>query len=626
MRVTSRRSDDRGAVLIIFAVFMMVAVVFLAFVVDIGNQRQDRRQLTTATDAAALDVAQTWARQSLTPLGSFVNIGSNKWDCTNAAEEYLNANRQVAAGDYECVAQFVNEQFGSVTVTAGGQTDYQVAPAIGIEEGEIASSTSVRIRSTPGGGLRPFGICARDEDVIDWIGDGGPQRDIVLGGDKNLPDECQDQSANWGFVVFETQTTGQKTLAETIRDGTTDPTSSFDNGDEGNPDDPYAAERAICRDDADETPQHLYDDQTPVTCVFNSTGAAGWNNNNALDAFRYLRDEEITFNLPIYGEIEVVGNGQQTGFPIIAYAEVQLLDFEPAGPGSERNELQLRFLNLSTGDCCDVNESNYQLEICDVGTLGGDVVASTFTASCQTYGGSSGGDPTVPPPSDPCTVVSVSPEGQDVFVDSAGALINDERIDVTVADAADCEVVSVEAVHDEASVAGSVGPPASNTYPVTYAEGTVLATGGTEFEIHVFEGGRLRDDRASMTTVTGIPCVVSPPTVNPSAPTAARNKGGQPTGSLAPPAGSTDASVTVRALVSNVDSCSGISMRIIQLPGGTGRMANSPCCTSDTTSYTGTFGGDRITGTPKWDWLPGSYRAEIIRKGVVVASTPFSVT
>lgn len=335
MRVIDRgRRDDRGAVLIVVAVFAIVAVIFLAFVIDIGDQRQDRRQLTTATDAASLDIAQQWADESLVPLSGWSTVSNVSdtvtYDCTATLvdNEYLDNNRPVDVGDYSCEAVLKSQQLGSVSVFAKGTTQYAVAPAIGITEGKVRSTTSVRLTSSRGGGLRPFTICALDADVRQWFNAGGSPlgKEITLGGDKFLPPECGQNNGNWGFVVFATQANGQKSLAETIREGSVDPLASFDNGANGNESDPYADEKAICRSDADESPQTLYDDQDPVTCVFNSTGAGGWNNNNALDAFDYLIDNEITFSLPIYGEIQPIGGGQQAGFPIIGFAEVQMVD------------------------------------------------------------------------------------------------------------------------------------------------------------------------------------------------------------------------------------------------------------------------------------------------------------
>lgn len=500
MRVVRRvHRSDRGAVLVIVAVFALVAVVFLAFVIDIGNQRQDRRQLTTATDAAALDIAQQWSDSSLEPLSGWSLISSTpdpQWDCTPTLAHddyrYVDENREGANG-HSCLATRKSGQLASVSVFAGGITDYRFGPAVGINEGAINSTTSVRIGAAPGGGLRPFAVCARDTDVMAWFNAGGSPRgqEITLGGDKFLPSECQQNNANWGFVQFETQTNGQKTLAEVIREGTTDPLSSFDNGDQGDPLDPYADEKEICTDDADEAPQTLYDDQDPVTCVFNSVGAAGWNNQNARQAFDYLIENQTTFNLPLYGEIQPIGGGQLTGFPIIAFAEVQLIDYNEAN-GANENDITLRFLGLATGDCCDVNADNQALEICDVGTTSGALLTS-FEEGCQTSDATSGGPGnSVPEGSAQCESVQIDPPAAlgSVKADNPdkGTLVAEVVYNLEVVDAGDCN--SITAVADAPTgpdVDASSVTRTGNVYSIQFAAADKKFSSGTLYTIRVFD-------------------------------------------------------------------------------------------------------------------------------------------
>lgn len=564
MRMTRRmRRDDRGAVLIIAAAFMIVAVVFLAFVVDIGDQRQDRRQLATATDAAALAVADEWADQSLIPLASFTPAGLNQWDCSQAAIVHLNKNRAVDAGDYSCRAVRFNEQFASVSVFADGRTDYQIGQAVGVDDGPIGSTTSVRIRSTIGGGLRPFTICARDLDVQAWFNAGGsPEGHVItLGGDKFLPPECGQNNGNWGFVQFETQASGQRSLADVIRHGSSDPVASFDNGPQ-DPLDPYADEKAVCSNDADENPQTLYDEQDPVTCVFNDQGAAGWNNNNALDAFDYLRDNSITFSLPLYGEIEPIGNGQQTGFPIIGFAEVQLVDYDPA-QGANKNEITLRFLKLTTGDCCDVNESNELLEICDVGTPQGAQLAS-FLESCQTTNVNSGppGN-SVPPPG--CVASSVTPSPQSESLDANEALTQDVLFTLRVVNSAHCGTITARAVQNgnaNPRPSATVSGPSGNDYSIRFTAGTTFKNNKT-FTIEVSEDGGLLDDSGRLTTNAGSPPPTPPPapppppctvqSVSPSSQQVAVGSGNSGTANA----------VSYDITVADINSCNGLSVRVI---------------------------------------------------------------
>ena len=56
--IVARMRDDSGIVVVIVAVFMVVALGFTALVVDLGNGRQQRRQAQSTADAAALAGAQ----------------------------------------------------------------------------------------------------------------------------------------------------------------------------------------------------------------------------------------------------------------------------------------------------------------------------------------------------------------------------------------------------------------------------------------------------------------------------------------------------------------------------------------------------------------------------------------
>jgi Flp pilus assembly protein TadG len=61
-------ADERGAVVVISAVFVVVILIMAALVVDIGALHDERRQLQNGADAAALGVAQTCAVTGVCPL------------------------------------------------------------------------------------------------------------------------------------------------------------------------------------------------------------------------------------------------------------------------------------------------------------------------------------------------------------------------------------------------------------------------------------------------------------------------------------------------------------------------------------------------------------------------------
>ena len=76
--IVTRVSDESGIVVVIVAVFMVVALGFTALVVDLGNGRQQRRQAQATADAAALAGAQEFVgRPPNRPLGQASLTRSN---------------------------------------------------------------------------------------------------------------------------------------------------------------------------------------------------------------------------------------------------------------------------------------------------------------------------------------------------------------------------------------------------------------------------------------------------------------------------------------------------------------------------------------------------------------------
>ena len=487
----STRRSQRGAVLPIVAVFTLVAAVFLAFVIDLGNQRQDRRQLTTATDAAALDVAQSWADNSLDPLPSFTSIDSTSWDCSADAQDYLDRNRTDDSGTYTCTAEILNGQLGSVSVFSGGDVEFALGGITGQSSGNIGSTTSVRISSTGGGGLRPFAVCAFDPDVAAWFAAGGAPAGqvLTLGGDKFLPPECGQNNGNWGFVSFPSQANGTPGVVDSLREGSPDPISSFDNGDGD-----YDEEKQICIDD--DASGGFYDDQDPVTCLIDVNGTT-WNAAGVQSALDDLRDSQLTFSLPVYGERADLG-GSRTGFPIIGFAEVQLVSYN--AQGSMNNEMQLRFLRLTSGDCCEVNDSNQFLQLCDVGSNLGQV-GSRFATACQTSDGSSGPGPSIPPAPDPCNVVDVNPTPQTVNVTNSGNSQAAVTFAVDVDDSTDCAGLVIEAVGPNPAVpASSVTEVPTTGFTATFDLGTKFKKNDT-YTIEVSLNGTVLHSTATLETI-----------------------------------------------------------------------------------------------------------------------------
>lgn len=603
------RRGERGAVLILVAAFAIVAVVFLAFVIDIGNQRQDRRQFTTATDASALDVAQDWANARLAsttfPAG----------DCSAAAQEYLERNRAEAPDGYTCTATKVNGRLGAVTVSANGTVDYQMAPAIGIDEGGTASSTSVRVRSTAGGGLRPFAVCASESPALEaWIdsqstGAPLPPTDLIIGGPKFLPSNCGENNGNWGMVAFPSQDSGVGNingdgLAGVLARGTNDQMITIDLTPTGDPETECAKSYEVQA--AEEG----------VACVFQETGNP-WTNDGVTDAFDYLEDEGIVFNLPVYGDRVAVGGGSGTGFPIVGYLEVELISYcgdddlsvlaaaqvaIGACKGGADNFVHVQLNKLSSGNCCDVNKDNRILEICDVGDLGGGVVTAELLQNCQTADGVSGPPPSVPEAA--CTPTSVTPLSQVVPVDDTGRSTVPATVALEVLDPDVCGSITVEAVPGSgAPVAGSVTGPVGNAYTATFTTGTTFAATPTTYAVRFADGGAPLDDSAGLETEPIAPCGATAPSYAPPQ-RAPQGKSGYSNDLVS--------DLVVSTSLSNVANCSPLTIKVFH-PNLSDTLTVTPP-TPLGTSASGTFAAKNPSAG--WKWSGGTYTVRVERNGV----------
>lgn len=177
-RSVRRRHEERGAVLIIVAAFIFVAVAMLAAVVDLGGQRQERKEVTLSTDAAALagaGLADMEADYLLDrPRGTLV-------DCANvpvaerAENPYGFSNVEQAVDDYllrngesnpvDCKLARTDYKQGYIVVSADEIVDYSFGPALGVDSGSVSGLSVAAVEVNDGGGVRPIGICGRMEPL-----------------------------------------------------------------------------------------------------------------------------------------------------------------------------------------------------------------------------------------------------------------------------------------------------------------------------------------------------------------------------------------------------------------------------------------------------------------------------
>lgn len=324
MRIGPTRSrNDRGAVLVVAAAFCMVAALFLAFVVDIGNQRQNRRQLTTETDAVALGAAKDWAEASLA--SSFDGCE----DASSAARlSVYNNPVKNALADPLCEFESPNPFQGFVTVLDREVADFAFGGVTGVEQGQTGASTTVAISVVKGGKLRPLALCLLDLDFASWRATGSPAEFDIFA-PKFLDPLCMDDDkspGNWSQVVLPPSKANQNDWTDDVEHG--------------------AGEDVVVNQKLD-----------------NLTGVGM---NSAAQEFEAL--EGTVFFLPVYSHADTSG-GSHVVYPVAGFLEVLLVSSDISGSTPSLRIRPLRFQDADT--CCWANGFNVELAICDVGTIGG---------------------------------------------------------------------------------------------------------------------------------------------------------------------------------------------------------------------------------------------------------------
>lgn len=451
------RRDDRGAVLVIVSVFALVAVLFLAFVVDIGNQRQSRRQLTTETDSVALAVAREWATDGL----------RSSFDCdqTNVDERLSTYNNPVqnAAADPECLFDYTNAPFqGTVTVGDREDVDYAFDGVTGVDDSSTGSSTSVAVGAIPGGGLRPVGLCLLDPDIAQWTAaeqnpalkalptyEDGPF-DIFLPKFLNPLCTAGPSPGNWSQLVFPGAGNGASEFRDDVENGAAEPVT--------------------------------VNDEIP-----NYTGGGGL---NAADTeFEAL--EGTIFNLPLYSYADR-GNGSDVTYPIAGFLEVRLVESTLNGQNLSFLIQPLRFQDAGT--CCFVNEYNAEFAICDVGTTAG-LASSSLTDNCRATIPTPVTTSSIPPPAE-CVGETITDElVRSLAINPANdrdKLTQAASFEFTVEDSDDCGEITVEVVGG--SPPGNNTAPSSvtlegNTYTATFDAYDKKFTVGARYDIEFLQNG-----------------------------------------------------------------------------------------------------------------------------------------
>jgi len=192
MRVTPRlRRDERGAVLVIVALSLVVLLGMLALVVDLGRAVAVRRAMVNASDSAALAAAQKCA----------LGFGSGQAQAAATATAKMNdANATLVSFDAgpECDSlQTLGLKL--VTVRYTTTVDYFVAPILGIDSQDV--TTQATAQWGPAQKASPIPLRLDLDALLPCVGDFNStvEKTCYLGFDNNDPFGAEN---DWGWLYF----------------------------------------------------------------------------------------------------------------------------------------------------------------------------------------------------------------------------------------------------------------------------------------------------------------------------------------------------------------------------------------------------------------------------------------
>ncbi len=327
MRVnaTPLRATERGAVMVITAVSMVALLAAAALAVDIGNGFQTRRRLVTTSDAAALAAAQDFV------------LGAN--GCATQAAAFVNANFPDANLLACSTAAGSSANAGAVTVSVDAEVRAWFSPVIGLGNFDADSSTTVEWGGPIAvSGLRPFGLCATGSNAFQaWLGNPTSTAVITIPYSKDdQPDACNGDAnvpGNWGVIDFNGGSNPQGETNTWTQDGYDGLVNAGTLG-------------ATC-------------DTEAFACYEGNPGSF---NNPLAGPLAFLRDNQITFTLPVFDSLNELPGGNAQ-FHFVYFVNVQLVDFRVNGNQANRF-LTLRFQpGLAQGTCCDNSGPNTGVKV-----------------------------------------------------------------------------------------------------------------------------------------------------------------------------------------------------------------------------------------------------------------------
>jgi len=266
--------DERGSVIIIVAVLMVVLLGMTAMAVDVGDLYQNRREMVNAADAAAMAGVQQFLETD------------NQAEIEKFARDFAIDNYGCAAALVEAEADMIDY---TVWVKTGKPVEYTFARIFGLTSTDVTSEAKAVIRKIAQmEGLIPIHM---QEDFFNTI----------IGDPDNL-DETYDfvqfhqlsyTPGNWGWVYFEWRENKHSTI-EYLEHG-------------------YPYELPI---------GYGGDDKTFASNT-------GFNVQNVEDILQHHKENESKLYIPISEPTEISGKTELT---IVGFAAIQITGYVISGP------------------------------------------------------------------------------------------------------------------------------------------------------------------------------------------------------------------------------------------------------------------------------------------------------
>lgn len=310
IRATSHVRDERGIASLMVAVSAVAVFGSAAIAVDLGNLWASRRNVITATDAAALAAAADYA------------VG--KSGCA-IAPGYVTDNDADAAAN-SCDPVLVGPSTGYVTVSADTPVDYAFAGILGIPDRRVGSATAAGWGIPSGvNGLRPFGLCRDDPNFVAWVanprGQSAPAKVFYTHAGTN----CGGAPGNWAILDLDN-------IA---------PVSNSD------------------------TKRWIHRGYQGLVRPGNMGGDPGAISNSLDPDLGVVLGEE--FPIPVFDRVSA--QGRNAKFHVVGFVGIELVGWQTTGAESQRY-LKVKFTEMvAAGDCCEPAALDFGLRtihICDV--------------------------------------------------------------------------------------------------------------------------------------------------------------------------------------------------------------------------------------------------------------------